>query len=676
MLGKAMEVAPPARIPANEVVVRLRAALTPMTWRGSRVGPLSGYPIMKLLSAKWALRLPPLVFLFLSASPLHAQTQLTEMVVTANRQAVPITDVLADVTVIDRAQIEQAGQTSFRELLAQQPGVQLSSNGSYASTTSLFLRGSTSTQTIFLVDGVRIGSATSGAAALQNLPLERIDRIEILRGPASALYGPDAVGGVVQIFTREPTDQLTKQARIGFGNDGMQQMGASASASYQGLGLRIGVSQESASGISVIKDPLSSNYNPDLDDFKSNSADAQLTARINARHKLGLSLLESRMDYRFDGFPGTSGVTSATNPRALTRLTSDAINKLKLSNTALTWNAQWSDRWTSTLLIASSLDESVNEYYRLGDNAFGGGDRFNTQRQQTTWQNDIKFGKDVATLLLEQRAESVDSTTNYDVTRRDMTATMASYALNRDRLHVLGVLRQDVNSQFGSFNSWSLSGGYRLAPKWRALASTGTSFQAPTFNQLYFPGFGKPTLQPQVNRGNEVGLAYTQGRLNLKGVAYYNVIQGFITPSTNVQESLAVRAGYTLTADLQRDLTRYSVSYDYTNPNAVSTTTNDYTPLVRVAQQMLNARISHRKGMHSLFAEARFSSDRQDAALTGSTRIVLPGYSLINLGGDFQINKDLSLLLRVNNLANTDYMLANSFSMPGRTVFAGLSWSR
>jgi vitamin B12 transporter len=80
--------------------------------------------------------------------------------------------------------------------------------------------------------------------------------------------------------------------------------------------------------------------------------------------------------------------------------------------------------------------------------------------------------------------------------------------------------------------------------------------------------------------------------------------------------------------------------------------------------------------MHSLFAEARFSSDRQDAALTGSTRIVLPGYSLINLGGDFQINKDLSLLLRVNNLANTDYMLANSFSMPGRTVFAGLSWSR
>jgi vitamin B12 transporter len=611
--------------------------------------------------------------LLMACPGLYAQTQLKEVVVTANRQAVPITDVLADVTVIDRLQIEQAGQTSIRELLAQQPGVQFTSNGSYASTTGLFLRGATSTQTIILVDGVRIGSATSGTAALQNLPLDRIDRIEILRGPASALYGADAVGGVVQIFTREPTPGLAAQARVGFGTDGLQQTGASVSVSHEGLGLRVGVTQESATGISVIKDPQSTNFNPDLDDFKANSADAQLTARINAQHRLSLSFLENRTDYRFDGRP-------SPNPLALTSLTSDAINKLILSNTALKWNAQWSDRWTSTLLLANSLDQSVNEYYRFRDNAYGGGDRFNTQRQQATWQNDLKFGKDVATLLLEQRSEAVDSTTLYNVTRRDLSATMASYALNRERWNALAVVRQDFNSQFGNFNNWSLSGGYRLNPQWRALASSGSSFQAPTFNQLYFPASGSfspnPNLQPQLNRGNELGLSYAQGRLSLKGVAYYNVIQGFITPTTNVQESLAVRAGYTLTADLQQNKTRYSVSYDYTNPSSVSATTNDYTRLVRVAQQMLNARISHRIRNHALFAEYRLSSDREDAPLTGTTRIVLPGYSLINLGGDFRMNKELSMLLRVNNLANTDYMLANSFSMPGRTAFVGLNWSR
>lgn len=604
---------------------------------------------------------------------LHAQNQLKEVVVTANRQAVPITDVLADVTLIDRNQIEQAGQTSLRELLGQQPGVQFSSNGGYASSTGLFLRGATSSQTIVLVDGVRIGSATAGQATLQNLPLDRIDRIEILRGPASALYGPDAVGGVVQIFTREPTDQLTTQARIGFGTDGLQQTGASASLSHEGLGFRIGVTQESATGISVIKDPLSTNFNPDRDDFKAASYDAALTARLNAQHKLSLSLLENLMDYRFDGRP-------SPNPLGLTALTSDAINKLKLSNTAITWNAQWTERWKSTLLLASSLDQSVNEYYRFRDNAYGGGDRFNTQRQQTSWQNDLKFGKDVASLLIEQRAETVDSTTLYNVTRRDLTATMASYALNRQRWNALAVVRQDVNSQFGSFNNWSLSAGYRLNPQWRALVSSGSSFQAPTFNQLYFPASGSfspnPNLQPQLNRGNELGLSYAQGRLSLKGVAYYNVIQGFITPGTNVQESLAVRAGYTLTADLQQEKTRYSVSYDYTNPNSVSATTNDYTKLVRVAQQMLNARVSHRIGNHAMFAEYRLSSDREDAPLTGTTRIVLPAYSLINVGGDFRINKDLSMLMRVNNLGNTDYMLANSFSMPGRTVFVGLNWNR
>ena len=127
-----------------------------------------------------------------AAFPTYAQLQLPQSVVTASRVPTPITDVIGDVSVIDRATLELAGQSSLRDLLSQLPGVQIAINGSYRSTTSVFLRGASSSQTLVLVDGVRVGSATLGTASYENLPLSRIERVEVLRGAASALYGPDA----------------------------------------------------------------------------------------------------------------------------------------------------------------------------------------------------------------------------------------------------------------------------------------------------------------------------------------------------------------------------------------------------------------------------------------------------------------------------------------------------
>ena len=152
--------------------------------------------------------------------------------------------------------------------------------------------------------------------------------------------------------------------------------------------------------------------------------------------------------------------------------------------------------------------------------------------------------------------------TNYTVKDSDIRSVMVSYALNRADWNALAVLRNDDNSQFGNFNNWALSGGYKLTQSLRAVASVGTSFQAPSFNQLYFPGFGTPTLTPQQNRGGEIGLKYNQGALSMGAVAYYNEVQGFINPATNVQNSLAVLRGVSLSLQAQRGDTSYSVSYD------------------------------------------------------------------------------------------------------------------
>jgi len=614
-------------------------------------------------------RLATLSLALAAAFPTHAQLQLKDQVVTASRVATPVTDVLGDVSIIDRAQLELAGQSSLRDVLAQQPGIQIAPNGSYRSNTGVYLRGAVSSQTIVLVDGMRVGSATSGGAAFENLPLDRIERIEILRGAASALYGPDAVGGVIQIFTRAPGQGLSASANVGVGSDGQQQAGASLRGGDASFGYSLGVSREKATGISAVSVPASGSYNPDDDGFDATSVDAKLTARIHRDHSLSLSLLHSDTNYSIDSTP-------FPNPLGLTKLTTDARSKSGLNNAALQWTAQWLPAWRSTVTLGSSEDQSLGDYFRISDGAPGGSTQFNTRRRQATWQNDISLDKDVLSLMVEGRNETVDSNTAFTVTSRDVRSALVSYAFNRTDWNALLVARNDDNSQFGNFGNWSASGGYRLTPALRAVASVGTSFQAPTFNQLYYPGFGNTALQPQRNRATEMGLKYHQGHVALGAVVYNNDIQGFIVPTTNVQSSLAVLRGVTLTGDVQWGDTSLNVSYDYADPRSYSTNpaTNDLR-LVRIARNVLNARLSHQLGSVSYFGELRLSSDREDNNLSFSGRDLLPGYTVLNVGANWKLRKDLSLLVRANNLTDTQYMLANGFSMPGRNVFVSLNWS-
>lgn len=603
-----------------------------------------------------------------AAFPVLAQGQaagtLGEVVVTATRVPVPITDVIADISVIDRTVLDQAGQSSLRDVLAQQPGVQFYSNGGYRSTTGIFLRGASTSQTIVLIDGMRVGSATAGGAAFENMPLDRIERIEILRGAASALYGPDAVGGVIQIFTREPEDGLQLSASVGAGSDGQRQVGASVRGRDGALGYSLGLSKEKATGFSVINNPASGSYNPDDDGFDVTSVDAKLTAQLSKEHALTLSLMRSEMDYQFDG-------TTFPNPLGLTKLTTDARTRPVLNNVSFKWDAQWQPNWQSSLLLGQSDDDSVSDFYRISDGALNGTSKFNTHRKQASWQNDITLGTDVLTLLLETRSEEVDSDPAYTVKKRDINSAMVSYALNKPNWNALAVLRNDDNSQFGSFTNWALSGGYKVAQNWRAVASLGTSFEAPSFNQLYYPGFGNPALTPQRNRASEIGLKYQQGKLSAGAVVYYNNIEGFINPANNLQSNKAVLRGITLSADMQQGDTSYAASYDYADPR---TQPNDLR-FVRVAKNVLNFNVRHRLGAVAVFGELKLSSDREDNNLAFTGRDMLAGYSLLNVGADWKVNKDVTLRARLNNLTDTNYTLANGYTTPGRNVFVSLNWA-
>jgi len=639
-------------------------------------GGQRGQPLCLFLMKNRNLRAPlaalPLAIL---ATFSHAQTQtLPETVVTATRVSQPVTDVIADVSIIGRETLDRAGQTSLREILAQQPGVQFTSNGSYRSNTGLFLRGASSTQTIVLIDGIRVGSATSGTASLENIPLERIERIEILRGAASALYGPDAVGGVVQIFTREPTAGMNIDVTAGLGTDGQAQASVSLRGTTGAIGYSVGVSRERASGISVIDNPAANAFNPDKDGFSTTSFDARLVGKLNRDHELTLSLLNSKSDYQFDGTP-------SPNRLGLTRLTSDARAKPELTQLSLKWDARWLPNWKSTVRVGTSQDDSISEFYRFSDGALGGRSKFNTDREQVSWQNDISFGSDLLTLLLETRSEKVDSSTVYTVNKRDIDSVMAAYALNRKNWNALLVARHDDNSQFGGFNNWSISGGYEITEDLKLVGSSGTTFQAPTFNQLYFPcptpclltSFrGNPSLTPQQGRSNEVGIRYSRGHTRLSALVYRNSVQGFITPSTNSQSDLALLTGATLSWEQSWGFTGLVASYDYADPRVKPSNQR----VLRVAKHMLNARVTQKMGEVAVFGELKLSSDREDSKVNRAPgRDVLAGYGVLNLGANWSVRKDLTLQARVNNVTNKQYALANTFSMPGRNVFVSVAWS-
>lgn len=596
-----------------------------------------------------------------AAWPVLAQPEnsLPETVVTATRVEQPLTDVLADVSIVDRAELERSGLQSLAQVLAKLPGVQYSSNGSYLSTTGLFLRGASTSQTILLVNGVRVGSATSGQYSLENLPLQRIERVEVLRGAAAALYGPDAVGGVIQVFTREPVEGVHKSATVGLGSDGQRQAGASLQGRSGKLGYTIGLSHEKATGISV-STPAANGYNADEDGYEFTSVDASLQWRLNERHSLGLTLLGSEGEYQFDRAPSPA-------PTGVTASNTNAVAEPALRHVTLEWKAQWTADWLSTLRVGHSEDVSVSRYWLQTTGAFISEGNFDTRREQLTWQNDIRLGKDVLTLVADVHQASVDSSTSYTVIDRTMRGFAASYAKRGDLWDALVNVRHDRNSQYGSFNTWSLSGGYLLGKSLKLVGSAGTTFQAPTFNQLYYPGFGNPSLTPQEGRSHEIGLKYARGSIRASLVAYQNEVEGFINPSTNAQSSRAVLKGVTFNWAQSWGSTSLSASYDYADPVLKPSNTR----VSRVARHLLNTQISHRLGDWTPFAELTFSGDRYDS----SGGVTLPGYGLLNLGTSYQINKNWKLSARLNNVTDKSYSLAYGYTAPGRNVFVSLHWA-
>lgn len=599
------------------------------------------------------------------------QINLDDVVVTASRIEQSRANVIGDVTVIDRETIERAGAASLTDVLRSQPGIQVVNSGGAGTATSIFLRGTNDQHVVLLVDGLRINSATLGTTAYESIPLSQIEKIEILRGPASSLYGADAIGGVIQIFTRKgSTEKTLLHAAAGLGSYGTKTAEAGLNDGYGNL--RYGVNLSSLDTDSFSAKRIRNNaFDKDDDGYRNLSASAYMDLTLTAGHSLGLQFFESKARNHFD---------NAYNDYGNQTLKSYAISSKN----------QFTDFWHSSLKIGVGEDDSDSHAKPSGSNPTGIS-KYRTEQQQLTWQNEFKLPLGTLTLAydrLEQTVDSKSSPTSKYTKDRSNDGFMGSYVADIGNHGVQLSVREDHNTQYGNYNTGGAGYAYRLSPEWRISANYGKAFKAPTFNQLYFPNFGDPQLSPEKSDNVEVALKYTGNTWNAGLTVFENKIRNLI------EFSGAATTGCSFSGFCPVNVGKVEIqgatlesSWNISDSLLVSGNLTVQSPRDEQSDQLLTRR-SNRYGAINLLhtwgdlqwgAEMTGASTRYNNAANTKT---MSGYMLLNLTASYRLNPEWKLEARANNVLDKNYVLAytgnSATSVPyntaGSNVFVGLRY--
>ena len=594
-----------------------------------------------------------------ASASVHAAPVPDTVVVTASRTPQRADAVIPDTVVIDSAEIARAGASSIADVLRRQRGIEIARNGGAGTNTSVFLRGANSNQVVVLVDGVRIGSATTGAAAWSAIPLSSIDHIEIVYGPLSSLYGADAIGGVVQIFTKKSDGRPVFGAGAGGGTYGTNQYDASvhgATGGERGVTYALSGAREESDGFSATR-PGAFGYNGDDDGYTRNSVNGRIALRLAEGHEIGAQFLQSRLNAQYDN--GSSAF--------------DAHNIQEVDSYAVFLDDRILPMWRSRVQVARSEDKS-GSFTSTGPT---GATQLNTRQDEFTWQNTFDLNGDTLQVLAGHRKEQVLSSTVKEVNRTRITnAVAAAYDLRRGS-HLLDISARNDRSEYGSKTTGAAGYGYEFTQDLRATASFGTSFRAPTFNELYYPNYGLSSNKPERGRNAEAGVQYRVAGIDLQANYYRNRLTDMIVSVTpcpgrpsgscayNVDHALL--EGLTLAADTRLGNLDVRASADLQDPRDETTGKQ----LARRARRHASVAADYSVGQVDAGAELQASGRRFDDA---ANKNILGGYGLLNLYTTWHMTRDWSLLVRVDNAFDKSYELARNYGTAGRTWFAGFRY--
>lgn len=587
--------------------------------------------------------------------------QADEVIVTASRVPQPKESAIADVTVITQDEIERAGQSTFIELLQRQPGVEISSNGGAGALSSVYLRGTNANQTVVLIDGVRVNSITSGTTYLGNIPLSQIEKIEILRGPASSLYGQDAVGGVIQIFTKKIEGQPKFNAAIGYGSYNTRTAEAGFGGSHNGLNYSLNVSSNDTDGFSALK--INTDARADRDGYRNLSANGSLSYTINERNQVGVRFLDSQGKLDYD---------SSVN--------FNNVNKSKQTSISLFSKNQINDIWTSNLTLSKGIDKyediSYSDWFSTWSKSY-----IESTQNQYAWQNNFKFDIGTITLAYDRLEQDLRTSYNYQGKSRNSNGYYAGYLNDIGAHSIQANIRVEDSTQYGKHTTGYMGYGFQLNDHWRATASYGTAFKAPTFNDVYAPaGWGADSnIKPEESKNIEASLRYKNNASQASVTLYDNKITDLILSSGYPSYQMgnigkAELKGATIAASTVIDSWILNGSIDIQSPE----------------NSLTDKMLPFRSNRHGAFhIEKSWGDWNFNSELIGSSERYnnptntqkMAGYAVLNLIATYKINNEWTLQGRVNNLLDKDYAIAlNSsgtlpYNTPGTNAFFSLRYA-
>ncbi|MDC8785799.1 TonB-dependent receptor plug domain-containing protein [Roseateles koreensis] len=591
--------------------------------------------------------------------------KLDSVTVTASRTPMRLGDVIADLTVITREDIERQGFGDLADLLRNTGCAEMTRNGGPGSTTSLYLRGAETRHTLVLVDGVRIDSQSTGGAPWETIPLAQVERVEVLKGPASALYGSDAIGGVVQIFTRKGGKATQVTLSGGVGNLGTARLGASVSGAAGLFDYALSASGERSDGFNAIANPQSVYYNADKDGWKKHNVNLRVGAQFSPEQRVELMALQSHVDAQYDGYMSTADDHAVQDASAV-----------RLS---------WASQWTAALQTRVNVSEAKSSYEtkpspyntttRLRSAALDGSYRLD-EHQQINFLAEVK--KDHLDNSGLTQAATVGSA------ERTQNGLALGYLWTGKGFDAQLQLRHDDDSQFGGVDTGTLGLGYRLTPSWRLVGSVGNAFRAPTLYQSfsdYGPKLsiaGVKPLDPEKGRNAEVGLKYAQADNEFSVTTYRNLIDNLIIFGDagtcnsaygcyqNVNrarlQGLSL-SGSTLIAGVQ-----LRASLDLQAPKDEDTGNL----LARRAREFGSISAQTQWMGFDLGAGVVASGKRYDDMANKKN---LGGYALLNLNLGYALSQDLKLQVNLDNALDKQYQTAKDYAQAPRTVFVGLRYS-
>ena len=607
----------------------------------------------------------------LAAGPAGAQGgayALDEVLVTATRTEQRLADSLPSATVITRSQIESSQTPGLVELLGRQAGVEFARTGGPGSQASLFLRGTNSSQTLVLVDGVRLNTALTGAAALGGVSLDSIERIEIVRGNLSSLYGSEAIGGVIQIFTRG-ADRSGFEIGGEAGSGDMRAANVYAAQRLDGGSIALSAAGRRSSPFSaidtsqVIAGPFAPGANPDIDGNRNGSASLRAQGKAGPVD-LAASLWGSRNDTDFD--------STADGPTA--------THEEKSRQRAMQASAagQLAERWRAQLTVARTDDDTTNASSEPW--SFNSGE-FESSNRTVTLANEIRLGELATATLAYEYLQQRGASTAYDpdfggvLTRfeRRVNSVRAGIDARGGPHRLQANVRWDDYSDVGAATTGLVAYGFDVDPRWRVSAQLATAFRAPSFNDLYYPFFGNPGLSPERSRSGELALRYSEDSASLSAAVFRNRTSDLIVYDAAAQQARNVASadidGIELIASGRLQGWQLQADASYTRAEDSSTGER----LLRRAPYRIHLAAARTFGRFDGLFEVTYNAERYDSDINTYARTELASYTLARLALAWRATDWLRLTLRLENLFDAGYELVDGYSTAGLGVFAGVT---